>query len=203
MIFAQPLTVVQIPPLAVELGICNHGQIVLQTYPVRQPPQGERGADEVAELPGAVIGGGIVVNVIMNVLLVYMGTDEELILALCPAHRRFIADAVGLLRRHLAVRERLPDLVAQRPVSGHAVSFPLILIFDQHELGVCRGRIAEVGGNGPQLLRVQAIVKAVFQTLNGRPLGGLFMGLDVGRSRGRSSFRINVESHQNRGCLLI
>ena len=203
MIFPQPLTVVQIPPLAVELGIYDHGQIVLQTYPVRQPPQGERGADEVAELPGAVIGGGIVVNVIVNVLLVYMGTDEELILALCPAHRRFIADAVGLLRRHLAVRERLPDLVAQRPVSGSAVSFALILIFDQHELGVCRGRIAEVGRNGPQLLRVQAIVKAVFQTLNGRPLGGLFMGLDVGRSRGRSSFRINVESHQNRGCLLI
>ena len=52
---------------------------MLQTYPVGQPPQGERGADEVAELPGAVIGGGIVVNVIVNVLLVYMGTDEELI----------------------------------------------------------------------------------------------------------------------------
>ena len=176
---------------------------MLQTYPVRQPPQGERGADEVSELPGAVIGGGIVVDVIMNVLFVYMGTDEELILALCPAHRRFIADAVGLLRGHLAVRERLPDLVAQRPVSDPAVSFPLILFFDQHELGVCRGRIAEVGGNGPQFLRVQPIVEAVFQTLQGRPLGGLFMGLDVGRSRGRSSFRINVESHQNRGCLLI
>ena len=61
---------------------------MLQTYPVRQPPQGERGADEVAELPGAVIGGGIVVDVIMNVLFVYMGTDEELILALCPVLTR-------------------------------------------------------------------------------------------------------------------
>ena len=178
----------QIPPLAVELGICNHGQIVLQTYPVRQPPQGERGADEVAKLPGAVIGGGIVVNVIMNVLFVYMGTDEELILPLCPAHRRFIADAVGLLRRHLAVRERLPDLVAQRPVSGPAVGFALILIFDQHELGVCRGRIAEVGGNGPQLLRVQAIVKAVFQALQGRPLIGPLVGFEVGCGRRQPSF---------------
>ena len=188
MIFAQPLTVVQIPSLAVELGICNHGQIVLQTYPVRQPPQGERGADEVAELPGAVIGGGIVVDVIMNVLFVYMGTDKELILALCPAHRRFIADAVRLLRRHLAVGERLPDLVAQRPVSGHAVSFPLILIFDQHELGVCRGRIAKVGRNGPQLLRVQPIVKAVFQTLQGRPLIGPLVRFEVGCGRRQPSF---------------
>ena len=161
---------------------------MLQTYPVGQPPQGERGADEVAELPGAVIGGGIVVNVIVNVLLVYMGTDEELILALCPAHRRFIADAVGLLRRHLAVRERLPDLVAQRPVSGSAVSFALILIFDQHELGVCCGRIAEVGGNGPQLFRVQAIVKAVFQALQGRPFIGPLVGFEVSCGRRQSSF---------------
>ena len=50
---------------------------------------------------------------IMNVLFVYMGTDEELILALCPAHRRFIADAVGLLRRDLPGFERLADLIAQ------------------------------------------------------------------------------------------
>ena len=161
---------------------------MLQTYPVRQPPQGKRGADEVAKLPGAVIGGGIVVNVIVNVLLVYMGTDKKLILALCPAHRRFIADAVGLLRCHLAVGKRLPDLVAQRPLSGPAVGFALILIFDQHELGVCRGRIAEVGGNGPQLLRVQAIVKAVFQTLQGRSLIGPLVGFEVGRGRRQPSF---------------
>ena len=140
---------------------------------------------------------------IVDMRTVSMGGDDKGVFALQKPLGKLVADAVGLLRRHLAVRERLPDLVAQRPVSGPAVSFALILIFDQHELGVCRGRIAEVGGNGPQLLRVQAIVKAVFQTLNGRPLGGLFMGLDVGRSRGRSSFRINVESHQNRGCLLI
>ena len=161
---------------------------MLQTYPVRQPPQGKGGADEVAELPGTVMGRGIVVDVIMNVLFVYMGTDEELILPLCPAHRRFLADAVGLLRRYLAVRERLPDLVAQRPVSGPAVSFALILIFDQHELGVCRGWIAEVGGNGPQLFRVQPIVEAVFQTLQGRPLIGPLVGFEVGRGRRQPSF---------------
>ena len=70
----------------------------------------------------------------------------------------------------------MTDLVAQRPVSGPAVSFALILIFDQHELGVCRGRIAKVGGNGPQLFRVQAIVEAVFQALQGRPLIGPLVG---------------------------
>ena len=131
---------------------------------------------------------GRTINVIVDVRLVFVGGYEKGILALCPAHRRFIADAVGLLRRHLTVRARLPDLVAQRPVSGPAVGFALILIFDQHELGVCRGRIAEVGGNGPQLFRVQAIVKAVFQALQGRPLIGLLVGFEVGCGRRYPSY---------------
>ena len=176
---------------------------MFQAYPVRQPPQGKAGADEVAEFPGAVIGRGIVVNVIVNVAFVGMGADKKLILALCPAHRRFIADPVGLLRGDFPLGKSLTDLVAQRPLLRRPARFRLILALYQHKFSVGGFRVAEVGGHRPQLLRVQAVVKAVFQTLNGRPLGGLFMGLDVGRSRGRSSFRINVESHQNRGCLLI
>ena len=128
--------------LAVELGVCNDGQIVLQTHPVREPPQGKGGADEIAELPGTVIGCGIVVNVVVNMILVYVSADEELIFSLCPAHRRFVADTVGLLRRHLALRERLTDLVAQRTALGFAVCFTLILIFHHHKLGVRRGGIA-------------------------------------------------------------
>lgn len=46
--FPQPLTVVQIPPLAVKLGICNHGQIVPR-HTRSDSRLGERGADEVAE----------------------------------------------------------------------------------------------------------------------------------------------------------
>ncbi len=62
------------------------------------------------EFPGTVLGGGVVINVIVNVPFVNVGADEELILALCPAHGCFIADFVCLLRRDLAGRERLPDL---------------------------------------------------------------------------------------------
>ena len=71
--------------LAVEFGVGNDGQIVLQTHPVREPPQGKGGADEVAELPRAVNGGGVEIDVIMGVPLVDMGTDEKLVFALCPA----------------------------------------------------------------------------------------------------------------------
>lgn len=86
---------------------------------------------------------------IVNVAFVGMGADKELILALCPAHRRFIADPVGLLRGDFPLGKGLAELVAQLP----------------------------------QLLRVQAVVKTVFQALNGRPLDGLFVEFDVCRGR--------------------
>lgn len=76
-----PLPIMQKAALAVEFGPLYHGQRVFQAYPVRQTPQGKAGADEVAEFPGAVIGRGIVVNVIVNVALVGMGADKKLILA--------------------------------------------------------------------------------------------------------------------------
>ena len=47
-------------PLAVQLGIGNDGQIIFKANAVREPPYRTARADEVAELPGAVIGGGIV-----------------------------------------------------------------------------------------------------------------------------------------------
>ena len=74
---ALPLPIMQKTALAVELGPLYHGQRVFQAYPVRQPPQGEAGSDEVAEFPGAVIGRGIVVNVIVDMALVGMGADKK------------------------------------------------------------------------------------------------------------------------------
>ena len=181
-----PLSIMQKAALAVELGPLYHGQRVFQAYPVRQPPQGKAGADEVAEFPGAVIGRGIVVNVIVNVALIGMGADKKLIFSLCPAHRRFIADPVGLLRGDFPLGKGLADLVAQRPLLRRPARFRLILALYQHKFSVGGFRVAEVGGHRPQLFRVQAIVKTVFQALNGRPLGGLFVGLDVGRGRGHT-----------------
>ena len=40
---AQPLAIVLEFPLAVELGVFDNGQVMLQAYPVGQPPQGAGG----------------------------------------------------------------------------------------------------------------------------------------------------------------
>ena len=78
-----------------------------------------------------------------------MGGDEKGVLALCPAHGRLVAHAVGLLGADLPRLERLPYLIAQH------VRVPLLLpardglVFRlaQKELRIGGHMIALIGGN--------------------------------------------------------
>ena len=87
--------------LAVQFGVGDDGQIIFKANAVREPPHRTARADKVPELPGTVQRGRVIINVIVDVRLVRVGGNEKGVLALRPAHRRFIADAVGLLRRDL------------------------------------------------------------------------------------------------------
>lgn len=118
------------------------------------------------ELPGAVKGRGIEIDVIVEVALVCVGADKKLILSLCPAHGRFIADLVGLLRCHFAGRKRLPDLEEQGATLCRSSRFRLVLTFYQKKLSGSSGRIAEMGGHSPQLFRVEPIGKPLLHRLN-------------------------------------
>ena len=62
---------------------------------------------------GAVKGGGIVINVVMDMGLVRVGGDDELVPSLRPPHSQLIADTVGVLRLNLPGEEGLAYLVAQ------------------------------------------------------------------------------------------
>ena len=64
-------------PLAVQLGIGNDRQIILKANAVREPPHRTARADKVPELPGAVQRGRIVINVIVNVRLVCVGSNKK------------------------------------------------------------------------------------------------------------------------------
>ena len=157
----------------------DHRQVMLQAYPVREPPQGCRRSEKIPEFPGIVQGGGIVVNVIMDVLAVCMGGNKKGVLSLCPAHSRFIAHPVCLLRGDLPRTEGLPDLIAQH------IRIPpllpardgLVLCLCQQELGVGCAVVALIGGNElPALgfLRVLSVVETVFQRLgNSFPLADM------------------------------
>ena len=85
-----------------QLGVDDHGQVIFQTDTIREPPHRPGRADEIPELVRTVQRSGIVVNVVVNVLAVCVGGDEKGVLTLRPAHRRFIAHPVCLLRGDLS-----------------------------------------------------------------------------------------------------
>ena len=138
------------------------------------------------EFPGAVKGRGIEIDVVVNVALVGIGADEKLAFAFRPAHRRFIADFVCLVRRHLAGRERLPDLEEQRPALHGPGRGRLVFAFHQQKLSGC-GRVAKVGGHVPQLLGIEPIGKAILYRLNGAQFRRLLIGPNISRSDKYSS----------------
>ncbi|EQE41368.1 relaxase/Mobilization nuclease domain protein [Clostridioides difficile CD40] len=179
--------------LAVQLGIGDHRQVIFQTYPVREPPHRPGRSDEVPELMSAIQRSGVVVDVIMNVLAVCMGGNEKGILALRPAHGRFIAHPICILRGDLSGLERLPDLIAQHigippllPARGG-----LVLGLGEQELRIGGHVVAGIGGNqfaALGLVRVFAVVKTAFQRLgDGFPLADLVL-LEIGRCRRQPSF---------------
>lgn len=75
---AAPFVVAQ----PVFLRILHHGQPVLGADQVGQPADGAVAADEVLELPRTVQRRGVPVDVVVNVLFVGVGTDEESVPAL-------------------------------------------------------------------------------------------------------------------------
>ena len=124
----------------------------------------------------------------MRMFLVNMGTDEKLVLALCPAHGCFIADFVCLLRRDLAGRERLPDLKEQGPALHGPARFRLVLALCQEKLSGGRCRIAEVGRHSSYLFRIEPVGKPILHCLDSRFSRRYLVGPDVSCSDSRASF---------------
>ena len=107
---------------------------------------------------------------IMDVMAVCVGGDEKSVIALCPAHSRFIAHPVRLLRGDLPRLEGLADLIAQH--IGLPALLParggLVLGLGKQELGVGGHVVALIGGDqfaAPGLVRVFPVVQAVFEGL--------------------------------------
>ena len=155
-------------------------------------------------LSGAIVGRGIVINVVVDMALVNVGTDEELVFALRPAHSGFIADPVGLFRGYLSGLERLAYLEKQRSTISLSARFGLVLAMHQQKLRMCRGMVAEVRGHSAQLFRVEGIFKPLLHGLDSAFACCLFVWLYVGCSRRQSSFLLwDKMSHKCSNWLLF
>ena len=108
---------------------------------------------------------------IVNVLFVCMGGNEKGVFPLCPAHSRFIAYPVRLLRGNLAGSKGLADLIAEHvrlPFLFPARDGPILCLGEQ-ELRIGGLVVALIGRNklpALGLVRVLPIVKPVFQRLS-------------------------------------
>ena len=122
-----------------------------------------------------------------------MGGDKKGVLALGPAHRRFIAHLVCLLRGDLSRLEGLADLIAQH--IGLPALLParggLVLRLGEQELGIGGHVVALIGGNqftALRLVRVLPIVKPLFQGLgDGFPFADLVL-FEIGCGRRQPPF---------------
>ena len=182
-----PFPVVPVFPLAFWLRLPHHREAIFQTEGVGQPPQGTAGAEEVPVFMGAVKGGGIVINVVMDMSLVRVGGDDELVPSLRPPHSQLIADTVGILRRDLPGKEGLAYLVAEyvpvRPLLPARGG--LVPAFPQEKFSVHRGRVTFISGDTFPFFRLDRILPIVGTVLyglrHGEPRGGLAFHQPRGR----------------------
>ena len=114
----------------------------------------------VVQFPGAVKGGGIVVNMDVGVGPVRMGHHKESVFPLGTAHRHLIADVQRLLRVQLPRGEGLADLIAQH------IGVPLLLpACNGFVPGLAQKKFAAGGEGGALVGADQGPVQGLFRVL--------------------------------------
>ena len=91
--------------------VLDGGELMFQTNQVAQPLHRKGGKPEIFEFPGPIQGGGIINNVVVNVLPVRVRCHHKGVLALGKAHGQFVAHLVGFLGGDLSGLERLTNLI--------------------------------------------------------------------------------------------
>ena len=107
----------------------------------------------------------------MDVCLVRVGSNKKGILALCPAHGRFIADAVCLLRRDLTGAKGLAHLIGDHVMPLLPPCDGLVLPLGVKKLRISGFGVALIGGDQLAALRliwILGIVDAVSQAVGNR-----------------------------------
>lgn len=154
--------------LALPGGLLDDGQAALPAQLVADLPQGGHGVLVVVELAGAVQGGAVDFDVVVDVPLVDVGSDDELMLPAGERQGNLAAQLVGLFGGDFAGEKGLDDAVGDHvllPGAGAPGDCLVDLLGDKELLGrrglgalVGAGVLAAVG-----FLRVEGVVAAVLE----------------------------------------
>ena len=146
---AQPFVVA----LAAPLGCLYNGVAVLNADGVAQTVDGAGAAPKIAELAVTLQRSGVPYNMVVDVSLIDVGTDDESVPALGEAPGQLHAQSVGLLRRDLARHKGLPQMVGDHIVrTAHPAGAGGVGLLVQQELRVGHAAVALVAGDEPAVV---------------------------------------------------
>ena len=115
-----------------------------------------------------VQAGGVPDDVVMDVGLVHMGTDDKGVFPFGKAPRQLIAQAVGLLRGDLAGDEGLPDGIGDHIIGPALPAGPgLILPLGQQKLCIGAPAVTLIAGDQPAAVRLVRVLHIVNDVTDG------------------------------------
>ena len=170
-LIAQPLVVT----FAVGLWVLDNGQSVLNADGVAQSADSSSAAPKVAELPVTVQVDRTPNDMIMDMGLVNVGTDDKGGFALGEPLGKFYTDPVGFLRGDLPRTEGLANMVGDYIVRATDPSGGgNILALGQHELGVGYTAVTLIAGDEPAVVCLLRVGHIVNNRADGSALGPAF-----------------------------
>lgn len=156
--------------LTLPVGLrCDDRKPMLRTHTITQLLNRQTGKEEVVELPGAVNGCRIINDVIVYMGLVDMGCNNESMVALRPAHCRFVAHLICFFRGYFSGLEGLAYLIGDDVILLLSAGDMLILPFGKKKFFISSLGIAFIGADKLAVIgfcSILRVVGAVSQTLS-------------------------------------
>ena len=150
-------------------GIRNYRQFMFNANEITKSSNGSCGIPEVSELLSAIKCGRVPVNVVVDVMLVCVSTDNKGMASFQKSFGELIANLICFLSCHLSRAKRLSYLVCNYLVAFFSSGQQFVLPFGQKKLCDCRLIITSICRNQRpvfSLVWIQTIVNSITQTIS-------------------------------------
>src|SRR5699024_11896822 len=151
------------------------------------------------ELAVALQRSGVPYNMVVDVSLVDVGTDDESVLAFGKAPGQLHAQPVGFFRRDLARHKGLPQVVGDHVIlAAHTAGAGHIGLLVQQELGVGHAAVALVAGDEPAVVGLLWVGHIVNDLADGTALGPALANVQRHNACGCHRYQTSSDEYSGR-----